>query len=104
MSKHPAVPSRGLGKDVYDYLVTEPRFRERRNKDRGIVNLIIKKYPPLADAPREHLIVAMQDYASMDRAWRQILSRETNAHLRGKDYEDKEELETEAQRELGYNV
>jgi len=101
---HPAIPTRGLGKRVYEYLVSEPKFRERKNKDRGLVNLLTERYPALKDVPKEHVVAAVQDYASMDRAWRQILSRETNAHLRGKDYDDKDELELEAQRNLGYNV
>lgn len=104
MSVYPAVPTRGLAKRVYDYLVSEPLFRERKNKDRGQVNLLIERYPSLKDVPKEHIIAAVQDYASMDRSWRQILSRATNAHLRGKDYDDKDELEVEKQRELGYNV
>lgn len=101
---YPAIPTRGLAKRVYDYLVEQPKFRERKSKDRGIVNLLCERYPSLKDVPKEHIIAAVQDYASMDRAWRQILSRETNAHLRGKDYDDKEALELEKQRELGYHV
>lgn len=104
MTQYPAVPTRGLAKRVYDYLVDQPLFRERKNKDRGLVNLLVERYPTLKDVPKEHVIAAVQDYASMDRAWRQILSRATNAHLRGKDYDDKDELEREKQRELGYNV
>lgn len=102
--KQPAVPERGLARKVYEYLVSEPRFRERKNKDRGIVHLLRRRYPALASVPIEHVIAAVQDYATLDRAWRQILSRKTNEHLRGKDYEDKDQLELEKQRDLGYNV
>lgn len=93
---------------IIDYLEREPLFRERKNKDKGIVNLLRKQYRGLDEALLEHLItkdevVAMlQDYAALDRAWRQALEKRED--LRGSDYDDKAELEKEAQRSLGYNV
>ncbi len=39
---------------------------------------------------------------SLDRKWRKIL--EENPELRGQDYGEKEILEVEKQRELGYNI
>lgn len=95
-----------LSKNVKDYLEREPKFRERKNKDRGIINLLMKKYPEIRRAVetqeiRKETITAMvQDYASMDRAWRQVLER--NEHLRGADYAEKVKLEQEKQIELGY--
>ena len=91
-----------------EYLEAEPKFRERRNKDRGMVNLLAKRYSALGNAlkdgiiGKETVIAIIQDYASMDRAWRQAL--EKNPRLRGADYDQKEELENKKMEELGYNV
>lgn len=93
---------------VKEYLEVEPKFRERKNKDRGIVNLLMKRYSALKNAidsgliGKETLTAIVQDYASMDRAWRQIL--EQNQELRGKDYADKKRLEDQKLLELGYNI
>lgn len=91
---------------VIDYLKDEPKFRERANKDKGIANLLLRKYPLLKKAieldmfSRDTLIALMQDYATMDRAWRQALEHDPT--LRGSDYEEKVRLEQEKQIELGY--
>lgn len=106
----PLKPTRGWAKKVYAYLEKEPLFRERKNKDRGLVNMLGKKYGILQRlidqkiVSKDTLVAILQDYATADRAWRQILSRSGNAHLRGKDYDDKDELEKQKQRDLGYNV
>lgn len=62
--------------------------------------LLQQRYPVLATIPLETLRDAVQDFNSMDRAWRQCL--EQNPHLRGKDYGEKESLEKSAQEALGY--
>lgn len=91
---------------VHDYLVKQPLFRERKNKDRGIVNILISRHYKLGEAIRtgvlskDFVTEAMKEYASMDRAWRQALEQDPN--LRGKDYGDKEKLEQEAEIRLGY--
>jgi len=78
---------------VKEYLEEEPKFRERSNKDRGIVNLLIQKHPTLSILIKEGiiskaiLVEMVQEYASMDRSWRKIL--EENESLRGSDYGDK---------------
>jgi hypothetical protein len=93
---------------ILDYLVNEPRFRERKNKDRGIVNLLMERYPALEKAITDKIIskelmsLIVQDYASMDRQWRKLL--EEKPELRGTDYGNKEELEMEVQRKLGYPI
>ncbi len=97
-----------IKEQVIDYLQTEPKFRERSNKDRGQVNLLLRKYTGLAEAvekkliSKDSLIAFVQDYASMDRAWRQALERDVS--LRGTDYGQKEELMAKKQEELGYTV
>lgn len=88
--------------DIKAYLEREPRARERANKDRAIINVLMREYPALETIPKPILIEFVQQYATYDRAWRQTL--EKNPHLRGTDYQDKAQLETEKQRELGYPV
>lgn len=93
---------------ILQYLEDQPLFRERKNKDRGIVNMLMRKYRPLEDAimngvlTKDTVTAMVQDYASMDRAWRQALER--NPGLRGEDYDEKESLEMKKLDELGYNV
>lgn len=93
-------------KSVEDYLEKAAPFRERKNKDVGIVNLLMRRHPLLKSAvdngmiEKQDIVTMVQEYASMDRAWRKVL--EDRPELRGSDYEMKEELEHEARLELGY--
>lgn len=93
---------------VVAYLELEPLFRERKNKDRGIVNILMGKYQSLfrlierGDLTKEEVVAIVQDYGSMDRSWRKAL--EEREDLRGKDYDEKDELERRKMAELGYNV
>lgn len=95
-----------LKQSVQDYLEDDPRFRERSNKDKGIVNLLARKYHVLHNAmndgliTRDMLVAIIQDASTADRCWRQAL--QNNPNLRGTDYEDKKILEQEKQLELGY--
>lgn len=88
-----------LKDEVHGYLQSEPQFRERSNKDRGIVNLLMRRHPSLKGviqngAMKKEVVTAIvQEYASMDRAWRKVLEEEPA--LRGSDYEDKARLEDE---------
>ena len=85
---------------VQNYLDRDSRFRERKNKNKGIYNLLIIKYPILKDKPRELIIDFIVDFISYDRSWRKILL--DNKELRGSDYDDKETLSKKVQRNLGY--
>ena len=87
---------------VLQYLKDEPRFRERHNKDRGIVNLLQSKYHTILDVPKETLIAFIQDANSMDRYWRKLTGE--NPELRGKDYNTKKIVSQRKQIELGYEV
>lgn len=87
---------------VKDYLEREPKARERKNKDRALVNLLMKRYPALGAVDRTVLIDMVRDYNSMDRAWRQTLEQCSN--LRGTDYDEKEKLEQAKIVDLGYEV
>lgn len=92
---------------VKSYLEEQPLFRERKNKDRGIVNLLVNRYG-LQHAiqngllTKDRIVAMVQDYASMDRAWRKAL--EDHPNLRGSDYDEKDELEVKTMTELGYNT
>lgn len=93
--------------EVLKYLTEEPRFRERKNKDRGIINLLTqKRYRKIGDLladgtlSKEMLTEFVKDYATVDRLWRQSL--EENPKLRGADYNEKVFLEQKRQMSLGY--
>lgn len=86
--------------EILNYLRGEPKFRERANKDRGIVNLLLKRYPAL-EPFKSQLIDFVKDHNSMDRLWRQAL--EHHPDLRGNDYEDKIKLEQAKEVALGYS-
>jgi len=94
--------------EIIGYLEREKLFRERKNKDRGMVNLLMNKYHGLREAIEKRMLTKdmlteiVQEYATMDRAWRQAL--EQHEHLRGSDYGAKDHLEAQKQAELGYNV
>ncbi len=89
-----------MNEDIINYLKSEPRFRERSAKWRGIADILIKKYN--LDIDRRKLADIIADGSTADRAWRMALKNDVS--LRGSDYSDKEMLEVEKQRELGYNV
>lgn len=95
-----------LREEVEQYLQDQPLARERANKDRGIVNILLARFPLIAKLVKEDtldkkmLTQFVQQYNSMDRAWRKIL--EERPELRGKDYGQKDALEQEMQAELGY--
>lgn len=95
-----------IKQSIEEYLENEPKFRERRHKDRGIVNLLSRRYGSFRRVlveriiDKDTIVAIVQDYATMDRAWRQALER--NPGLRGADYDEKDELEAQRQRELGY--
>lgn len=89
-----------MKEEIIDYLKREIRFRERKNKDRGIVNLLIQRYPSLETIPKDILVDVVRDFNSMDRLWRLALREDES--LRGADYEQKEELSQKEQLYLGY--
>ena len=76
-----------LKNKVIEYLKEEPLARERKNKDRAIVNLLLKHYQCLTPIRKEILIEVVRDYNAMDRYWRDTLANTPS--LRGSDYEDK---------------
>ena len=94
---------------VKNYLKNEPKFRERKNKYKGLVNLLILDHPFLAsiiehydnDARgKERVIDLFIKFMTMNRWWNKLL--EDNPELRGMDYNDKKLLQQQAQISLGY--
>lgn len=94
----------GLQQTIYDYLQRQPLFRERKNKDQGIVNVLIDKYPILATIPKRVLVDVVRDYNSADRYWRLLLDDNHHPELRGKDYDTKQIVEQTKEIELGYET
>ena len=84
------------------YLESEPRARERRSKDRGIVNMLIRQFPALEEIPKETIVEIVQEYNSLDRYWRKAMLE--HPHLRGADYDTKAVVEQRAMQSIGYEV
>ena len=97
-------------KDIEEYLEQEPKARERKNKDKAIVNVLVRrvgfftimKAMKEGHITHERLVAFVQAHNSTDRAWRKVL--EERPELRGSDYAQKEELEEDVQAQLGYPV
>lgn len=85
--------------EVLQYLKSEPRFRQRSAKWRGIADLLIKKYN--LDIDRRKLADIIADGSNADRCWRLALKEDET--LRGSDYLDKDILEENAMLSLGYS-
>lgn len=86
-----------LKERVKDFLVAEPRARERRNRTRAIVNLL---RPGLPEVERIKLISLIEDAESANRYIRDWQLNDPT--LRGTDYQDKTALEQRVQLDLGY--
>ena len=87
---------------IKNYLIREPRSRERFLHQRGMVNLLLEKYPELKDVSKDKLVDFCHDFESYCRIWRKVLSE--NPNLRGSDYETKEIVEQQYQQKIGYEA
>lgn len=75
-----------------------PEARERRNKDKFLVKLLISKWS--SGNPSENALIDLcRDYDSANRSWRKLL--EELPSIRGKDYLDGKALSQVKQLELG---
>ena len=86
--------------EIYNYLTEEPKARERHLHQRGMVNLLLEKYPELKEIPKDKLVDFCHDFESYCRIWRKVV--EENESLRGKDYDTKQEVEENYQLKIGY--
>lgn len=91
-----------LRREIEHYLEVQPLARERKNKDRAIVNVLLARYPQFRALDKKDLVTFVQQHSSMDRSWRKIL--EERPELRGDDYREKNELEEDVKKQLGYDV
>ena len=91
--------------ELTEYLEDQPLARERKNKDRAIVNLLLRRYPGIARAcelgvtSKEEVTNFVKEHNSYDRGWRKVTGDRPD--LRGKDYDEKAELEDRKLEELG---
>lgn len=89
-----------ISKEVIKYIKDEPRFRERKNKNRGLANILLRLHPIIKDVKPEIFAYIIGEVLTMDRTWRKFLAE--NPDYRGKDYGDRERLMEKAMVELGY--
>lgn len=94
--------------NLLEYLKENPEARERKNKNKVISKMVWDRYTYCTEVAgtntisKKHISDMVGEILNLDRKWRLILKE--NPELRGTDYGDKEMLEVEKQRELGYNV
>ena len=90
---------------VLSYLEKFPPFRNRSEKNKGLVIILQHKYPVLQQIEKKVLLNVVEDVLLGDRYWRWWLEDKNRPDLRGEDYlKNKDELEIIKQQELGYNV
>lgn len=85
--------------EILRQLEIDETFRERKNKNLGIAEILVEKYHINASPDRVKAII--EDANSMDRYWRLILGERKD--LRGNDYDTKRKVEEEKEMELGYS-
>lgn len=85
---------------VKNYLRIEPKARERYMHQRGMVNILLNKYPELKQISKDKLVRFCHEFESYCRIWRKVLSE--NPELRGEDYYTKDVVEQLKLTELGY--
>lgn len=83
---------------IKKHLEDNTSFRERRNKNKGIAELVAKKYGIYI--PEDQKADFVTDIMNADRYWRMELSE--NPAVRGSDWKTKDEMEQKKVMELGY--
>ncbi len=93
---------------IYKMLVNIPWTRERSRRMEGITKLLMAHRmwdeTNRTGVTLDDLIDFATSSATADRAWRDILEEEENKHLRGSDYDKKEEIEQNYILNQGYEV
>ena len=86
---------------ILEHLKSYPAFRERKNKNRWLAGIVLKKYGvEITPKLRDQLADFAGDILNGDRYWR--LHTNEYPDLRGTDWETKVAVEQEKQIELGY--
>lgn len=83
-----------------EYLISEPKARERRNKIHAICNLLHRNHPAIQGISKDVLMGIIDEVIAYERLWRKILL--DNPNLRGVDYETKKQIVQKKQIELDY--
>lgn len=89
---------RKIKKEIVKLILTNPKARERKYRNKAVGSVIIKKYGLSID--QETMAQIVKDIENGTRSWRAFL--EENPKYRGSDYGDKVKLEQAHQLELGY--
>lgn len=89
-----------MEQEILEKLELDQNFRERKNKNLIIAQMLKEKYQVDIEVPRLKAII--EDASSMDRYWR--LHTRNNKHLQGKDYGTKQKVVQEKQIVLGYEA
>lgn len=79
------------------FIEKDERGRERKNKNRVIRQMIHRHVPNAKQIPRTIMLEIIKYALRYDRAWRDTLLE--YPHLRGKDYQDKKQLEHDKRKE-----
>lgn len=88
--------------EVEKYCKEEYRARYLKNRDRAIVNVLLKHYPEMSQIPKEKLIVFVSEAQTYARSFRKVLEDHpewTNEIEK----ENKVILEQRTQLDLGYS-
>ena len=89
-----------LKEEVRQYLLDEPRARERRNRQKAIANILIARHG--IPTSKESLIVHLEESESINRYIRMVQQEEPAT--RGNDYETKDAVEQKKIIDLGYSM
>lgn len=85
-------------KAVVELILNNPRARERKNRNKAVGSIIIKKYNLLIS--QDVMADIVRDIESGTRAWRDFLLN--YPEYRGSDYDDKIKYDQEHKLVLGY--
>jgi hypothetical protein len=84
------------------YLENHPLACERKWKSKAIGAILSRKYGIDEYITQTSMAELVRDVTSMDRKWRKIMQE--RPELRGDDYQEKNELEKHAKKQLGYQT
>ena len=90
-----------LKKTVEEYLLAEPRARERKNRAKAVWHILKIIHPSMVEINKSLFETdVFTDIQSINRLI--VLLQKQNSELRGNDYYDKTVYEQQAQIDLGY--
>ena len=87
-------------KDLYNFIKTNKKARERLYNNRTVAHIMRLKHPTLNNIELDSLEKYVKQILKLNRQWRKILAE--NEELRGLDYDEKKIAAQKYQIELGY--